>query len=280
MLLLAAAALPGRFEVATVDHGLRPESAGEAAMVARLCGSLGVPHAIQPTTVSVGNLQAEARRARYAALSGWMRDRGLAALATAHHLDDQVETLVMRLNRGSGVGGLAAIRARGQVPGTELPLLRPLLGFRRVELAGVVTAAGLLAADDPSNRSLRFDRVRLRGQLAGADWLDPAAIGRSAACLADADAALDWAADRAWDADVGVEAEALSLPADLPKALALRLLERGFAHFALPLPRGSDLARMQERLAAGQAATLGGIQARAGEGRWLLCREAARDRFP
>lgn len=280
MLLLAAAALPGRFEVATVDHGLRPESAGEAAMVARLCGSLGVPHAILPTVVSAGNLQAEARRARYAALARWMRDRGLAALATAHHLDDQVETLVMRLNRGSGVGGLAAIRARGQVPGTELPLLRPLLGFRRVELAGVVTAAGLLAADDPSNRSLRFDRVRLRGQLAGADWLDPAAIGRSAACLADADAALDWAADRAWDADVGVEAEALSLPADLPKALALRLLERGFAHFALPLPRGSDLARMQERLAAGQAATLGGIQARAGEGRWLLCREAARNRFP
>ena len=102
-----------------------------------------------------------------------------------------------------------------------------------------------------------------------------AALGKAAATVP-----LDWAADRAWDADVGVEAEALSLPADLPKALALRLLERGFAHFALPLPRGSDLARMQERLAAGQAATLGGIQARAGEGRWLLCREAARNRFP
>jgi tRNA(Ile)-lysidine synthase len=131
LLLLAHAAMPGLVEAATVDHGLRSESADEAAFVAEICGKLGVPHATLKVTVGAGNLQAEARAARYAALAGWMAERGLAALATAHHADDQAETLILRLNRGSGVAGLAGVRARGLVPGTRLPLLRPLLGWRR-----------------------------------------------------------------------------------------------------------------------------------------------------
>lgn len=280
LLILAAAALPSMIEAATVDHGLRPESADEAEAVASICRQMGVPHAILRTCVGPGNLQAEARHARYAALAKWMQARDLGALATAHHLDDQVETLVMRLNRGSGVGGLAAIRARGRVPGTDLPLLRPLLAVGRDELGDVVQAAGLVAAQDPSNRSQRFDRVRLRAQLASADWLDHDAIGRSAACLADTDAALDWAAGRAWDEAVAADPAQLSLPLDLPKAVSLRLLTRAYAHFALPQPRGSDLARMYDRLAAGETATLGGLQARPGQGRqrgrWLICHEAPR----
>lgn len=235
-----------------------------------------VPHAILRVTVGLGNLQAEARRARYGALAGWLEARDLAALATAHHLDDQVETLVMRLNRGSGVGGLAAIRGRGRVPGSDLTLLRPVLGFRRDELGEVVRSAGLVAAQDPSNHSPKFDRVRLRGHLAAAEWLDHGAIARSAACLADADAALDWTAERLWVEQVGIGPDQLSLPVDLPKALSLRLLARAFAHFALPLPRGSDLARMHDRLAAGEAATLGGLQARSRRGLWLVQREEAR----
>ena len=155
MLLLAAAACPGAVEAATVDHGLRPESAEEAAMVARVCAGLGVPHAVLPVTLASGNLQSEARSARYFALAGWMEQRQLGALLTAHHADDQAETLLLRLNRASGVAGLAGVRARGQVPGTALPLLRPLLGWRRGELAGIVAAAGMAPADDPSNRDAR-----------------------------------------------------------------------------------------------------------------------------
>ena len=166
---MAAAALPERVEAATVDHGLRPESADEARDVAEICSALGVPHEILTVTVEPGNLQSAARSARYAALAGWMERRNLTALATAHHADDQAETLLMRLNRASGVAGLAGVRARGLVPGTELPLLRPLLGWRRTELGAIVAAAGVVPAQDPSNSNDRFDRVRLRKELAAAE---------------------------------------------------------------------------------------------------------------
>ncbi|HYJ81999.1 MAG TPA: tRNA lysidine(34) synthetase TilS, partial [Allosphingosinicella sp.] len=170
LLLLAHAARPGRVSVATVDHGLRPESADEAAAVARLCGGIGVAHAILPARVqSEGEgLQAAARKARYAALAAWMDERGLGLLLTAHHCDDQAETLLMRLARGSGVAGLAGVRAIGTVPGSggRLRLGRPLLGWRRSELEAVVAAAGIEPARDPSNSDERFDRVRIRRRLA------------------------------------------------------------------------------------------------------------------
>ncbi|MEQ1639906.1 MAG: tRNA lysidine(34) synthetase TilS, partial [Novosphingobium sp.] len=188
LLLLAHAALPGRVAAATVDHGLRAESAAEAGFVADVCARLGVPHAILQVELAKGNVQAEARAARYAALAGWIAAAGLAALATAHHADDQAETLLLRLNRGSGVAGLAGVRAKGLIPGTRLPLLRPVLGWRRAELAKLV--AGLDAVQDPSNTDDRFDRARLRKALAGVDWLDASALAQSAAHLADADAAL------------------------------------------------------------------------------------------
>ena len=168
LLLLAAEALPGQIEAATVDHGLRRESADEARMVAAVCHAMDVPHAILPVAVSAGNLQSEARTARYAALAGWVHGSGLGALATAHHADDQAETLLMRLNRASGVAGLAGVRARGVVPGTNMPLVRPLLDWRKQELAAIVSAAGIEAAQDPSNEAERFDRVRVRKALAAA----------------------------------------------------------------------------------------------------------------
>ncbi|HWU02750.1 MAG TPA: tRNA lysidine(34) synthetase TilS, partial [Novosphingobium sp.] len=168
LLLLAAAALPGRVMAATVDHGLRAESAAEAAEVARVCTQIGVSHATLAIAVADGNVQAQARAGRYAALAQWAQQAGVAALCSAHHADDQAETLLMRLNRGSGVAGLAGVRERGLVPGTRLPLLRPVLGWRRAELAGVVAEAGFAAADDPSNRDDAYDRVRMRKALAGA----------------------------------------------------------------------------------------------------------------
>lgn len=262
LLLLAHAALPGRVEAATVDHGLRPESAAEAYEVARICAALGVPHATFRVALEAGNLQTEARAARYAALAGWLEQRQLAALATAHHADDQAETLLMRLNRGSGVAGLAGVRAKGEVPGSSTLLLRPLLGWRRAELAGVVEAAGLTAAQDPSNLDPRFDRVRLRQALAAADWLDVPAMAESAAHLADADAALDWAARREWSECVRREALVVIYRPQAPRAVALRVIARIVRELGEEEVRGGAVARLFESLLAGQTASIGHLVAR------------------
>src|SRR5215207_1808786 len=114
LLLLAAAARPGAVEAATVDHALRRGSREEAEMVANVCAGLGVDHAVltadwpEPPTSAI---QERARDMRYRLLVAWLAERGLSALAAAHHADDQAETLVMRLNRGAGIRGLAAMRA-------------------------------------------------------------------------------------------------------------------------------------------------------------------------
>ena len=103
LLLLAQAAFPGLVEAATVDHRLRPESTIEALHVEDICARLGCPHAILDVEVPDGpaGLQAEARGARYRALGLWAEARGLPHVATAHHADDQAETVLMRLQRGS-----------------------------------------------------------------------------------------------------------------------------------------------------------------------------------
>jgi tRNA(Ile)-lysidine synthase len=276
LLLLAHAALPGQVEAATVDHGLRPEAADEAALAGWVCADLGVPHTTLAVTLDPGNLQAEARTARYAALAGWMNERSLAALATAHHADDQAETLLLRLNRGSGVAGLAGVRAKGLVPGTRLPLLRPLLGWRRSELAAVVEGAGLTAVQDPSNTDDHFDRARLRKQLAVADWLDVPAISASAAHLADADAALDWAAAREWQDCVTGSPMGLTYRPSAPKAVALRVLARIVLELDGEAPRGSALARLFESLLARQPMSIGSLVARAGAEGWSFSKAPAR----
>src|SRR3982751_2652505 len=110
LLLLAAAARPGQIEAATVDHGLRQEARAEGEMVAALCERLAVPHQILTARwdeTPKAAIQERARGERYRLLGCWAEERGLAALATAHHADDQAETLLMRLVRGSGVKGLA-----------------------------------------------------------------------------------------------------------------------------------------------------------------------------
>jgi len=202
LLVLAAAARPGEVEAATVDHGLRPGSHAEAEMVAGVCATLDVPHvtltvawASPPATA----IQEKARDERYRLLSGWLDERNLSALATAHHADDQAETLLMRLNRGSGVRGLAAMRPKALIPGSSKPLLRPLLGWRHAELEALCQSSGLTPVADPSNRDAQFERVRVRQALADAEWLDATGLARSAANLAAADEALEWAASAEWD---------------------------------------------------------------------------------
>ena len=276
LLLLAAAALPDAVEAATVDHGLRAESASEAATVAHLCNEIGVPHAILRVTVAPGNVQSEARAARYAALGEWAAARGLEALLTAHHADDQAETLLLRLNRASGVAGLAGARARGQVPGTALPLLRPLLGWRKAELEALVAAAGVTAAQDPSNADDRFDRARLRKALAEVDWLDVAAMATSAGHLADADAALDWAARREWSECVSSEGLGTVYRPQAPRAIALRVLARIVAQIDGEEPRGGAVARLFDTLLSGQTGSIGNLVVRPGRDGWSFMKAPVR----
>lgn len=276
LLLLASVAVPTRIEAASVDHGLRPESAHEAAMVAELCAAHGVPHRILGVKVARGNVQDRARTARYAALAGWCRERGLGAIATAHHADDQAETLVMRLNRGSGVAGLAGVRARGTVPGTDIPLLRPLLGWRRAELGAIVAGAGLEPAMDPSNEDPRFDRARIRQALAGAEWLDVAAMAQSAAHLADAESTMQWATQREWDEAVTVGEGEIRYRPKAPGPIRLRIVARAIGLLGGE-PRLSSVARLLQRLHNGKDATLGGVVARnEGDGGWIFRKEPPR----
>lgn len=275
LLLLAHAALPGKIAVATVDHGLRAAAADECRAVAQLCAERGVACEILTIETGAGNLQAAAREARYAALAGWAQRERLGAVATGHHADDQAETLIMRLNRASGLPGLAGVRPRGIVPGTGLPLLRPLLDWRRAELAEIVSRAGLEAAADPSNLDGRFDRVRVRGALAEADWLDPAALAQSAAHLAEADEALDWAAEREWAENVGTGGGEVRYAPQAPRAIVLRVVAKIIAGFGGE-PRGGAVAQLVDGLAASQTGNVAGVVAKAEHDAWIFRPEPPR----
>ncbi len=273
LLLLAAAARPGKIEAATVDHALRPQSAAEAAGVASLCEALSVRHATltaQWKAPPESAIQERARAERYRLLHGWASERGLAALATAHHRDDQVETLMMRLARGAGVRGLGAIRPLAPVPGSSHKLVRPLLGWSRSELRQLCEAAGVEPVDDPSNDDEQFERIRVRKQLAEADWLDPQAVARSATNLAAADAALDWAAAREWERSVDRDTQQIAYrPAGAPLEIRRRIVGRAVGLVAtegkgIPL-RGREIDKLVEVLAAGGTATLRGARCSGGE---------------
>jgi tRNA(Ile)-lysidine synthase len=274
LLLLAAAALPGRIAAATVDHGLRPQAADEARFVSDLCAVLEVPHAVLSVTVGAGNMQAEARAARYTALGDWARQNKVDAVATAHHADDQAETLLMRLSRASGVAGLAGVRARGTAPGSHLVLLRPLLDWRRGELAQIVAAAGINAVEDPSNLDDRFDRVRLRKELADADWLDPLSLAKSAAHLADADDALDWAARREWNEAVREQSSGLVYKCGAPRAVAIRVIARIVREMDGGEARGGQLAILYDTLNSGRPASIGSLVARPQGDAWTFSKAA------
>lgn len=280
LLLLAHAAFPGSVAAATVDHRLRPQAAGEAALVASICAALGIRHAtLTPATPITGNIQAGARGARYRLLGDWCAREGIDLLATAHHADDQAETFLMRLLRGSGVGGLAGIRSEQRLAAAgNVRIVRPLLSWRRHELAGIVARAGLVPADDPSNRDERFDRARLRRLIRDADWFDPTAIARSTSNLAEADEALDWAVRRFAAERITRNGERITLdPAALPAELRRRLVLAILAELRRnePEPRGEEVIRLIERLASGGKATLAGVLCQGGA-IWRFSRAPAR----
>jgi tRNA(Ile)-lysidine synthase len=284
LLLLAAAARPGKIEAASVDHALRPESRAETEMVASLCRTLGVPHAILTADWSekpVTAIQELARNARYGLLADWAASRALDALATAHHADDQAETLVMRLNRGSGVRGLAGMRPLATVPGDAIPLLRPLLGWRRMELESICGAAGLAPAADASNADERYERVRVRHALAEAEWLDPDALGRSAAHLSAADEAIEWGVELEWARAVTRRDQAIDyIPSAAPREIVRRIVGRAIAELAHEgsgeALRGRELAPVIAALEAGRTTTLRGVRCTGGK-EWRFSRAPARN---
>lgn len=273
LLLLAAAARPGKVEAATVDHGLRDGSRQEAEMVAELCKTLGVPHEIltvewakKPTSA----IQERARMRRYMALSEWAQARKIDVVAAAHHVEDQAETLLMRLVRGSGVRGLAGMRAIRNFPGSNIALARPLLRWTRAELGDICAQAGVEPAIDPSNSDPKFERVRVRETLAETEWLDPVGLARSATYLTQADEALRWATAQEWDKRVTEADSVFTLdPAGLPNELRRRIVQLIVGKLKsegreVDL-RGRELDQLLLALIRGRQATLRGVLCGGGE---------------
>lgn len=259
---LAANSFPGRASAMTVDHGLRPEAAEEALICAGLCARLGIAHSIAtPDRPIKGNLQAEARKARYTLLAREADRLGGALILTAHHADDQLETMLMRLARGSGVAGLSGIRHRNG------DIVRPLLGFSRRELEEICRSADIDWVRDPSNEDRDFDRVRMRHALARTELpIEPHAIARTAKALSDAEQALAFvtqklAAERiAHDGGLW-RLDASGLPHELTRRLVLTLLDRA----GQAAPRGDALDRLIAKLESGGRLSVGQMVATGGK---------------
>jgi len=276
MLLLAHAAIPGAFAVATVNHGLRAEAKDECALVVAACRARGISCATLDVAVGSGNLQEQARAARYAALAQWARSNMLAAVATAHHADDQAETVLMRLNRASGVTGLAGVREAGTMADApDIGLVRPLLHFRRADLHRAIAMAAVEVADDPSNRDDRFDRVRMRKALAEADWLDPLAIARAASHLAQAEDALVYLADRAWLENARRDGDTIRISPHTLPAITFRLVERALQDLG-SRPRGGQIADLIDALQRGEGGNVAGVLVTLSGDQWLLRPEPVR----
>ncbi len=276
---------PPVLAVATVDHGLRQGSADDARHVVAVAGRLGLVAAVLTWSGEkpVQGLQERARDARYKLLEAQAASgaAGRCAVATAHTLDDQAETLLMRLARGSGPDGLRAmqpVRALGY--GTGADLVRPLLKISREQLHGYLVANGLTWREDPSNDDPRFERVRLRSAAGGLRdaGLTPQMLALAASRQARAVEALERATDALQAAFLDVHGgmfasiDAVRLAAQ-PAEIRVRLMERVLAMFGGSTPP-ADLAQVEqlaELLARDGAlqATLGGCEVRA-------CREEIR----
>ncbi len=171
-----------RLEAATVDHGLRAESGGEARAVAQLCKRLGISHRILEWRGAKpkSRVQERAREARYALLGEYADAIGADVVVTAHHLDDQAEPALFRLLRGTGIGGFRARVAR--TARESVTIARPLLGLAKRALIAYCEAEGVAFARDPSNDDPRYARTRLRalGAALAEEGLDAPALARLA----------------------------------------------------------------------------------------------------
>ncbi|MGH6682829.1 MAG: tRNA lysidine(34) synthetase TilS [Pseudolabrys sp.] len=272
----------------TIDHGLRAEAKREAAAAGRLARKLGLAYrtlrwiGTKPTT----GLQQAARAARYRLLGEAARKARAMHILTAHTLDDQAETVLIRMSRGSGVTGLAAMARVSNLPGNragQINLVRPLLGVPKSRLIATLQAAQIPFADDPSNRDPRFTRARLRDLMPelAREGLDAGKFSLLAGRLRRTDMAIEAAVDRA-EVDLAVRPsmpDAIAFDAqryfDLPAEIGLRLLGRAVAHvgdegpvelaklealkIALDVAKNAGNALFRRSL-AGALVTLGGRQ--------------------
>jgi tRNA(Ile)-lysidine synthase len=223
----------------TVDHALRAESAREARAVKRLSRRLGVRHRTlrwtgrKPDT----GLQEAARQVRYRLLAAAARGAGAMHVLTAHTLDDQAETVLIRMARGSGLSGLGGMARESALEG--LTLVRPLLDLPKARLLATLANIGLSFADDPSNRDPRFTRVRIRELMPAlaSEGLDAQRLALMARRLRRADAtvelavaaAVQAASVRPWTVAGPITLDAGTFM-QLPAEVALRLLGRAIAH--------------------------------------------------
>jgi len=274
---------PTRLRILTVDHGLRPEAKDEIALVAAQAATLGVEHTVvQWAWDGQGNLQAAARDGRWAALRDWAMAHDLHEVWFGHTEDDQVETVLMRLARGSGVDGLSSMYPLSRRDG--LRVRRPLLGIARADLRAWLTSEKIAWCNDPSNEDPRFDRVRARqmfAQLAAlgltrkrvlqtVDHMQAAHVSLQSAARAFAQTHV-----RQDASDLLLEASALELEkADTPR----RVMAAAFGWVASRTyrPRFEQLLETAAQARRGATVTLGGcILAPEGGGTVRLMREAA-----
>lgn len=280
------------FTALIVDHGLRPEASEEADRVASWLGERGVEAVVlrHEGARPRSNIQARARRMRYDLMRDWCLTHGVPVLAVAHHLEDQAETFLLRLARGSGVDGLSAMAPVTDVPGDPyrtVTLIRPLLDIPRDEVHASLVQSEWPYVDDPSNRNIRHARVRMRN-LAGMlamEGLDAKRLAGTAKTMRRARIALERATNGFLAAHAfvdphgfaGIERQAFI---DLDEEPALRVLTS-----VLRFVSGRDYPFRLERLEKLAAAlrdepppgprTLGGCKIETRGEHVLVCREAS-----
>jgi tRNA(Ile)-lysidine synthase len=260
-----------RLFAVTVDHGLRAESAAEAREVKLLARSLELPHRTMRWTAAKpkAGLPAAARAARYHLLAQAARVHGATHIFTAHTRDDQAETLLMRMMRGSGIAGLAAMARQSERDGVLLA--RPLLHVAKSQLVATLKKAKLGFADDPTNRDLNFTRPRIRAVMPAlaAEGGDARNLARLASRLARANAAVEVLVDgaerylalrdcearhsrvgaQAFDAQAfDGQAFDAKIFADMPEEIRLRLLLRAIERFGHEGP--AELGKVEALLSA------------------------------
>lgn len=273
--------------VATVDHGLRPGAAAEAAHVTKIASTMGYKHDVLVPTKPIlvdegGNLQAEARDRRYALLADWGLAHGLDAVLIAHTLEDQAETFLMRLARGAGVDGLSAMADTFDRNGMRF--LRPLLQMRRDALRELLRAQEIYWVEDPSNDDPRFQRITFRN--AAPDLaklgLTPERLSETAQALATAKNALEQATAVAMGdyvtragPDYILGSEIFKAPEEIVQRVLKALL--GWVGFEPYAPRQSALSALIREMGSDSptSRTLHSCEIRPVPGGWRISAEAA-----
>ncbi len=256
----------------SVDHGLRPEAAGEVEFVAKLCLKKNIPHVslLWDGEKPKSNIQAAARVARYELMRDWCAENGVTYLAVGHHQDDQAETLLLRLARGSGVYGLAAMPAVRDI-GHGVSIVRPLLSVSKETLTATLTSMGQNWVEDPSNQSESYDRIKVRKLIADSplDGLNAERLAATAERLRRTRSALEhyeelWLERAVSVSDAGYMLLDVSRLHSEPEEITLRGLASicRFFNGSSYVPRMEKLQRLMDALSSNdfKAHTLYGAQ--------------------